>query len=120
MAILDNVVHRGFSVGGNIHPFGQLQSAPTGVATDQAGSFYVTDDEPRILKITPAGVTSIVAGNGQDGYSGDGGPAINAMISEPTGVAVDVSANVYFTQFFNNRIRQDTASTVTVTTIAGN
>jgi sugar lactone lactonase YvrE len=104
----------------NINTFGQLQAPPIAVATDQAGNFYVTDEEPRILKITPAGVTSIVAGNGQPGYSGDGGPAINAMISEPTGVAVDISGNVYFTDYLHNRIRRVAASTGTVSTIAGN
>jgi uncharacterized protein (TIGR03437 family) len=120
VADLGNDVVRRFSIGGNIGTFGQLQAAPTGVATDQAGNFYVTDDEPRVLKITPAGVTSIVAGNGQDGYSGDNGPALNAAISDPTGVAVDVAGNVYFTDFTDNRIRKVAISTGTVTTIAGN
>jgi uncharacterized protein (TIGR03437 family) len=115
-----NGVVRRFTPGGNINTFGQVQAAPTGVATDQAGNFYVTDDEPRILKITPAGVTSIVAGNGKIGYSGDGGPATSAMISNPTGVAVDVSGNIYFTDFQNNRIRKVSASTGLISTIAGN
>ena len=115
-----NVAARRFSVGGNIGTFGQLQAAPTGVASDQAGNFYVTDDEPRILKITPAGVTSIVAGNGHEGYSGDGGAASGAMISEPTGVGVDASGNVYFTDFLNNRIRKVAFPSGTVSTIAGN
>ena len=115
-----DAVARRFTPGGNITTFGQLKAAPTGVATDQAGNFYVTDDEPHILKITPAGVTSIVAGNGKDGYSGDGGLAINAMISNPTGVAVDVAGNVYFTDFQNNRIRKVAATSGTISTIAGN
>jgi uncharacterized protein (TIGR03437 family) len=114
-----NVAVRRFTLGGNISTFGQLQAAPTGVASDQAGNFYVTDDEPRILKITPAGVTSIVAGNGHDGYSGDGGSASSAMISEPTGVGVDASGNVYFTDFNNNRIRKVAFPSGTVSTIAG-
>src|SRR5260370_26725210 len=115
-----NGVARRFSIGGNINTFGQLQAAPTGVTTDQSGNFYVTDEEPRVLKITPAGVTSIIAGNGKTGYSGDGQSAINAMISDPTGVAVDLAGNVYFTDYHNNRIRKVPFSSGTVSTIAGN
>ena len=110
---------RRFSVGGAISTVGQVQAAPHGVAVDAAGDYYVSDDEPLVLKITPAGVTSIVAGISQDGYSGDGGPATAAMISMPTGVAVDSGNNVYFTDYNNNRIRRVSASG-TITTIAGN
>jgi trimeric autotransporter adhesin len=110
---------RRFSVGGTISGIGQVLAPPHGVAADAAGNYYVTDDEPLVLKITPAGVTSIVAGMSQDGYSGDGGPATAAMISMPTGVAVDSGYNVYFTDYNNNRIRKVSASG-TITTIAGN
>jgi sugar lactone lactonase YvrE len=114
-----NNVARRFSVGGTIGSVGQVLAPPHGVAIDQAGNYYVTDDEPLVLKITPAGVTSIVAGNSQDGYSGDGGPATAAMISAPTAVNVDSGNNVYLTDFNNNRIRKVSASG-TISTIAGN
>ena len=110
---------RRFSVGGNISSVGQILGPPHGVAADASGNYYVADDEPLILKITPAGVTSIVAGTAQDGYSGDNGPATKAMISAPTSVAVDLANNVYFTDFTNNRIRKVNASGI-ITTIAGN
>ena len=113
-----DMVARRFNIGGTISTVGQLLAPPHGVAADQSGNFYVTDDEPLVLKITPAGVTSIVAGNSQDGYSGDNGPATAAMISMPTGVAVDSGNNVYITDFNNNRIRKVSASG-TITTIAG-
>jgi hypothetical protein len=61
-----------------------------------------------------------VAGNGKAGYSGDGAAATSAMIADPTGVAVDLAGNLYFTDFRNNRIRKVTASTGVVNTIAGN
>src|SRR5215472_13825304 len=70
--------------------------------------------------MTPAGVTSIVAGNGQSGNTGDGGRATSASIAMPTGIAVDSIGDVFFTDFINNRIRKVTASTGIVTTIAGN
>jgi uncharacterized protein (TIGR03437 family) len=114
-----DMVARRFGIGGTISTVGQLQAAPHAVAVDQSGNYYVTDDEPLVLKITPAGVTSIVAGNSQDGYSGDNGPATAAMISMPTGVAVDSGNDVYITDFNNNRIRKIGASG-TITTIAGN
>ena len=114
-----NFEARRFSIGGTITSFGQLGGAPLAVASDSSGNFYVTDDEPRVLKITPNGTTSIIAGNGTDDYKGDNGPATSAAISDPTGVAVDAGNNVYFTDFVNNRIRKVTASG-TITTIAGN
>ena len=114
-----DIAARRFSVGGTISGLGQVLASPHGVALDQGGNYYVTDDEPLVLKVTPAGVTSIVAGNSQDGYSGDGGPATAAMISTPTGVAVDSGNDVYFTDYNNNRIRKVNASG-TISTIAGN
>src|SRR5258708_13761552 len=60
-----NGVARRFSIGGNINTFGQLQAAPTGVATDQSGNFSVTDQNPPVLKITPTGVPAIFPINAQ-------------------------------------------------------
>jgi len=114
-----DLVVRKFSLGGTIGSVGQILAPPHGVAADQGGNYYVTDDEPLVLKITPAGVTSIVAGVSQDGYSGDGGPATAAMISMPTGIAVDSANDVYFTDYTHSRIRRVSASG-TITTIAGN
>ena len=114
-----NFAARRVSPSGNIGAFGQLNGVPVGVAVDSAGNFYLTDYEPLLLKVTPGGVTSIVAGNGVDGYSGDNGPATSATISAPTGVAADVAGNVYVTDFNHNRIRKISPSG-TITTIAGN
>ena len=115
-----NAATRRFTSGGTIGPIGQVDGVPLGVASDPAGNVYVTDDEPLVLKISPGGVTTIVAGNRKDGYAGDGGQAINAQISNPTGVAVDAGGNVFFTDFTNNRIRKVTAATGAIATIAGN
>lgn len=120
IVVADNMVARRFTVGGAINPFGQLLAPPMAVAVDAAGNFYVTDQEPVVLKITPTGSTSIVAGNGNDGYTGDSGLATSARISNPSGVALDALGNIYFTDFTNNRIRKVDISTGFVTTIAGN
>ena len=107
------------SLDGTVRSIGTVQSAPFGVAVDATGSFYVGDEEPLILKITPTGATTILAGNGNSGYTGDGGPALNANLGTPTGVAVDSFGNVYFTDYDANRIRKIGAGNGIVTTIAG-
>ena len=114
-----NFAARRVSPSGSIASFGQLFGSPFGVAADSAGNFYVTDSEPLLLKVTPSGVTSISAGNGLDGYSGDNGPATSASLSAPTGVAVDGSGNTYVTDFNHSRVRK-IAPSETITTIAGN
>ncbi|HTW67660.1 MAG TPA: hypothetical protein VME17_23750 [Bryobacteraceae bacterium] len=117
---------RRFLSGGNINSFGQVLGEPYGVAADQAGNFYVTDEEaeypsenPHVLKIEPDGTTSIIAGSGPDGYSGDGGPAGGAAISIPEGIAVDAAGNIYFADAGNFVVRQiDTQGNIH--TFAGN
>jgi uncharacterized protein (TIGR03437 family) len=116
-----NYEARRFSIGGAIVSFGQLQpfSVPLGVAVDQVGNFYISDTEPRVLKVTPANVTTVVAGNGTLGYTGDTGQASMASISDPTGVAVDLAGNVYLTDYTNSRIRMVNPAGI-INTIAGN
>ncbi len=61
-----------------------------------------------------------IAGSASQSYGGDGGPATNAALDLPLGVAVDDSGNVYIADEFNNKIRKVTAKTGIITTIAGN
>ena len=91
-----------------------------GMAADAAGNVYVSDtNNNRIRKISAAtGVVTTVAGNGTDGFSADGTTAIAAMISRPTGVAVNASGAVYFTDA--NRIRRVNQATGRLETVAGN
>ena len=93
---------------------------PSAVAVDKDGNLYIADyGNNRIRKVTPTGIISTFAGNGSRGYSGDGGPATTAQISDPTGVAVDPAGNVYFTDYHNNRIRKVTAAGI-ISTVGGN
>jgi hypothetical protein len=94
---------------------------PWGVAVDAAGNIYIADmDNQRMRKVTAVtGVISTVAGNGTQGYSGDGGQATSAEISSPSGVAVDATGNIYFGNIFSNCIRKVTASTGIISTVAG-
>jgi sugar lactone lactonase YvrE len=90
------------------------------VTVDGSGNIYIADySESTIRKVNTNGIISTIAGTGIYGYSGDGGVAIAAQISDPTGIAVDASNNVYFWDCANNRIRK-VAVNGTITTIVGN
>ena len=88
---------------------------PGGVAVDAAGNLYIGDSWS-IRKVSN-GVITIVAGTGTPGYSGDNGPATSARLSDPLGVAVDSSGNLYIADAGNNRIRK--VSNGVITTVAG-
>jgi sugar lactone lactonase YvrE len=94
--------------------------SPSGVATDIYGNVYIADqNNSRIRMVNAAGIITTIAGNGTTGYSGDGGPATNAQIYWPSGVAIDRMGNIYIADQFNDAIRKiDT--TGTISTIAGN
>ena len=93
---------------------------PYGVAVDAAGNLYVADTaNHRIRKVSPAGIITTVAGNGQAGYSGDGGPATVASLNNPVGVAVDAAGNLCIADSGNQRIRRVSPAGI-ITTVAGN
>ncbi len=95
---------------------------PLNIAIDTAGNIYIADTyNYRIRKIAiGTGIISTFAGTGVYGYSGDGGLATNAEITNPWGLVVDDSENVYITDTYNERIRKINGSTDIITTIAGN
>ncbi|HEY2016248.1 MAG TPA: hypothetical protein VGH38_22245, partial [Bryobacteraceae bacterium] len=91
---------------------------PRRVAVDSSGNIYFSASNS-VFKMTAAGVLTLVAGNSRAGFSGDGGPAINAQLNTPQGIAVDKSGNVYIADSGNNRVRMVTAAGI-MTTFAGN
>ncbi|MGE7271105.1 fibronectin type III domain-containing protein [Brevibacillus panacihumi] len=92
---------------------------PNGVTVDSNGNLYIADSSNhRIRKVDTSGTISTVAGNGNLGYSGDGGPATWYTLNGPTGVAVDGSGNLYIADNSNNRIRKVDVSGM-ISTIAG-
>ena len=81
-------------------------SNPSGVAVDADGNVLIADTENhRIRSLTTDGTITTVAGTGAAGFSGDGGVATRARLSNPRGVAVGPNGNVYIADSGNNRIR---------------
>lgn len=95
---------------------------PFDVAIDAGGNVVFSDTfNHRIRKIDRGtGAITTVAGVGTPGFSGDQGPATEARINEPYGVAIDAAGNLYFADRLNYRVRRVDAGTSLITTIAGN
>ncbi len=110
----------GYSGDGAAATSARLRS-PRGVAVDGAGNLYIADySNRRIRKVDAStGNISTVAGTGLLGYSGDGGAATSARLSNPYGVAVDGSGNLYIADTNNHRIRRVDAATGNISTVAG-
>jgi trimeric autotransporter adhesin len=125
----------GYFVGGNGGYSGdggpavkaQLKN-PHGVAVDVSGNLYIADTGNNVIRKVSAstGIISTAVGNGYragtnpGGYGGDNGPATSAELSDPVGVALDASGNLYIADAANMRVRKVDASTGTITTVAGN
>jgi len=106
----------GFSGDGGLAVNAQLYN-PTGVEIDAFGIIYITDNwNSRIRIITSSASIITIAGTGVQGYSGDFGPALNAQLNGPRGLAVDQSGNVYIGDYFNSRIRIICTTTCNVPT----
>ena len=96
-------------------------NGPFDITFDPAGNLYFADTfNNRIRRVDAAtGVIRTIAGTGEKGYSGDGGPATAAALNEPYGVVVDRSGNVYTADRLNRRVRRIDAGSGVVTTLAG-
>ncbi len=84
----------------------ELGAYLSGAAADASGNVYIADaGNARIRKVDASGTITTFAGNGTPGHSGDTGAATSATINGPSGVAVDSTGNVYFSEFNNNDVR---------------
>lgn len=87
------------------------------MATDEAGNLYMCDSN-RIRRISTSGIISTIAGNGTMGFSGDGGPATNAVFNMPIGIHVTSAGSIIISDSKNYRVRKITSDGI-INTIAG-
>jgi hypothetical protein len=95
---------------------------PFGIVVDGSGDLYIADSQNSLIrKVNASGIITTVVGNHNlgAGYSGDGGAATNATIHAPDVVATDKSGNLYFSDFYNNVVREVNTNGI-ITTVAGN
>ena len=99
-----------------------LLSGPVAIAFDEGQNLYIADTGNHLIRRISAadGSLQTVAGSGDVGFSGDGGPADEAKLSSPSGIAVDRGGDLYFTDTLNHRVRKVEASTGLIFTLAGN
>ncbi len=97
---------------------------PFGLAVDAAGNLYIADSGNAVIREVSAAAPhdiSTVAGNGDYGYGGDGGPAIDAVLYSPDGVTVDAAGDIFIADTGNNVIREVSAAAPhDISTVAGN
>jgi NHL repeat len=84
---------------------------PQGVCVDTSSNIYITDTGNNVVRMVSNGIITTIAGTGfgaglgVGGNRGIGGPATSAQLNFPTGIAVDTSGNVYFSDTYNNMIK---------------
>lgn len=98
-----------------------LLNGPFDVAFDAAGNLYFSDTfNHRIRRVdASSGIISTCAGNGEAGYSGDGGPATNARLNQPYGIVLDRAGNICIADRLNHCVRRVDAETGIITSLAG-
>lgn len=96
-------------------------AVPLGLSVDKHDNLYIADyGNNRIRKIdAKSGRISTVAGSGTMGYSGDGGPAVQARLNRPYNVYVDDQGDLFISDAGNHRVRHVNARSGIITTIAG-
>ncbi len=117
----------GLEEGDNVLATDVVLNRPLGVALDTRGNLYIADtDNHRIRRVDSiTGIITTVAGTGEPGFSGDGGPATSALLNTPNAIAIDSAGNIYISSggasesdVHNRRIRRIDSFGI-ITTVAG-
>ena len=96
-------------------------SDPAGIVRALDGALYICDTaNHRIRKVTRDGNITTVAGTGEAGWSGDGGPATAAKLNEPYEVRLDKAGNIFWVERLSHTVRKRDAKTGIISTVAGN
>src|ERR1017187_5647011 len=96
-----------------------ILGSPSGTAIDAVGNLFVADTWNHVIrKLGTNGTATIIAGNGNQGFSGDGGPATNAYLSAPWTVVLDTNGNLFVSDSGNYRVRK-VDTNVIISTVAG-
>jgi sugar lactone lactonase YvrE len=99
--------------------FSQAIDYPTAAVPDGNGGVYILSrNQNRVYDVSASGILTVTAGSSY-GFGGDGGPATDAMLASPVGLAIDSSGNLYIADTGNNRVRKVTKDGI-ITTFAGN
>ena len=115
---LTTVAGDSYTIPGNGPPTAAQLGTPSGVALDSAGNIYFSEsDANRVVELSN-GVLTTIAGNGTLGFAGDGGPATDAQLAAPAGIAIDSRGALYIADTHNQRIRKVVNGVIT--TVAGN
>ncbi|MGB6942150.1 MAG: Ig-like domain repeat protein [Bryobacteraceae bacterium] len=133
--IITTVAGGGTGGAGGLATAAQLLG-PCDVKLDSTGNIFLSDTcmeasgggggtgggvSGRIWRVDAvSGIITSIAGGGNSGSIGDGGPATSASLNTPVGIAIDASGNIFIADSGNNRIRRVDATTGIITTVAGN
>jgi DNA-binding beta-propeller fold protein YncE len=98
-----------------------LLNNPFDLAFDPADNLCFSDTYNHCIRRIDmrSGVITTIAGTGESGYSGDGGPATQARMNQPYGIVIDRSGNIYVADRLNGRVRRIDGSSGVITTLAG-
>ena len=93
---------------------------PFGVDFDRAGNLYLVEmTGHHVRKLGANGLLAVIAGSGQKGGGGDGGPALRAQFNGMHNLAVTPEGDIYLADTWNNRVRKVSGDTGAVSTVAG-
>jgi streptogramin lyase len=110
---------KGFGGDGGPATLAEL-SDPAGITRGPDGSLYICDTaNHRIRKVAPDGTIRTIAGTGEKGWEGDGGPAVAAKLDEPYEVRLDAAGNVYWVERLSHTVRRLDPASGIVRTVAG-